>query len=156
MTKNKRAVKTDDFTRFNILSDPQASPTENSFTFISTVINEKKKYSSTIHQYDIGKQQTKQWTITDHRDSQPRYSPCGQYIAFQSTRSGRPQVWLMPTTGGEAKQITTFTNGAVKPYWSKDGRYIIFSALLEPDADVTNQKELSKTAYKKAKQKKQE
>lgn len=156
MTKNKRAVKTDDFTRFNILSDPQASPTENSFTFISTVINEKKKYSSTIHQYDIGKQQTKQWTITDHRDSQPRYSPCGQYIAFQSTRSGRPQVWLMPTDGGEAKQITTFTYGAMNPHWSKDGRHIIFTAPLERDADVATQKELSEAEYKKEQQAKQE
>src|SRR5690625_3554833 len=149
MTQNKRAVKTDDFTRLNVYSDPQVSPANNSFTFVSTIINEKKKYSSTIHLYDLEKQQAKQWTYTDHKDSHPRFSPCGKYIAFQSSRSGRPQIWLMPTDGGEAKQITSFTYGAMNPHWSKDGRHIIFTAPLERHTDVATQKELSKAEYKK-------
>lgn len=156
MRNNKRAVKTDDFTHFSIYSDPQFSPTTNSFAFISTIINDKKKYSSVIHLYNLSDKATKQWTFTDQKDSHPRFSPCGNYIAFQSTRSGRSQIWLMSTKGGEAKQITTFTYGAMNPHWSKDGRYIIFTALLEPDADVANQKELSESEYKKEQQEKLE
>lgn len=156
MTKKKRAVKADDFTKLNVYSDPQISSDQKGFAFISTMINEDKKYHSTINYYALAKKKTIEWTYTDKRDSHPRFSPCGEYIVFQSNRSGRPQIWLMRTDGGEAKQITTFTYGATTPHWSKDGQKIIFTAPLAPDADVATQKELSEEKYKQEQQAKQE
>ncbi|HLS07289.1 MAG TPA: S9 family peptidase [Bacillota bacterium] len=156
MSSNKRAVKTDDFTRLNIYSDPQVSPTKNGFAFVSTIVNEKKKYSSTIHFYNLEQKQTNKWTYTNKKDQLPKFSPCGKYIAFQSTRSGRPQIWLMPTDGGEAKQITTFTYGAMNPHWTNDGQSIIFIAPLEHDADVATQKELSDEEYKQKQEEKRD
>jgi acylaminoacyl-peptidase len=68
---------------------------------------------------------------------------------FISARSGIPQLWLLQTDGGEARQLTTFKNGISSPAWSKDGKSIIFSTSLEATDDVNTQKELTKEEKQK-------
>src|SRR5688572_31300126 len=36
----------------------------------------------------------------------PSFSPDGRRIAFISDRSGVPQVWMVPSEGGEPRQVT--------------------------------------------------
>lgn len=149
MPKEKRPMTTEDLLKFTMYSDPQFSPDGKSYAFISTKINEEKKYESHLFVHSLDEDQATQWTFHDKRDSQPRFSPDGKSIVFQSTRSGIPQIWLLHTKGGEAKQITQFAYGATSPTWSKDGSHIFFQASLAPDADVTKQKELSKEERQK-------
>jgi dipeptidyl aminopeptidase/acylaminoacyl peptidase len=40
----------------------------------------------------------------------------------------KPQIWVIPVGGGEAKQITRLKQGASNPVWSPDGRQIAFLA----------------------------
>src|SRR5699024_11033789 len=91
----------------------------------------------------------KHWTTGNDKNSQPKISPNGQQIVFQSDRSGLPQLWIMDANGGEAKQLTTFKHGASNPHWSKDSSTILFTASLEKDADVTSQKERTEEEKKK-------
>ncbi|WP_217586086.1 S9 family peptidase [Lentibacillus saliphilus] len=142
--QKQRAIKADDFKELAIFSDPQVSPDGNGYTFISTTATDKDTYESHIFYQDLHKNEPKQWTFTKGKQSHQRFSPDGNYIVFQSTRSGVPQLWLLPVDGGEARQLTTFKNGATGPEWSKDGQSIIFTAMLDADDDVQNQKELSK------------
>src|SRR5262245_15957452 len=46
--------------------------------------------------------------ITAHRarDTTPRFSPDGQWIAFSSDREGNMDVWIVPASGGTPKQLT--------------------------------------------------
>jgi dipeptidyl aminopeptidase/acylaminoacyl peptidase len=46
--------------------------------------------------------------LTNHpaADFNGRWTPCGQWIYFLSTRSGSSQVWRIKVDGGEAEQIT--------------------------------------------------
>src|SRR5262249_49324251 len=46
--------------------------------------------------------------LTAHRgrDTTPRFSPDGKWIAFSSDREGNMDVWVMPTIGGTPKQLT--------------------------------------------------
>jgi dipeptidyl aminopeptidase/acylaminoacyl peptidase len=46
--------------------------------------------------------------LTSHpaADFNGRWSPCGQWIFFLSTRSGSSQVWRIKVDGGEAEQVT--------------------------------------------------
>jgi tricorn protease len=66
-----------------------------------------------------------------------RFSPDGRSIAFTGEASGRPQVYVVPTEGGDPKQLT-FDPSVPQGYpskvgfdhqvvgWSNDGRQILF------------------------------
>src|SRR5699024_11647758 len=103
MSNNKRALKTDDFTKLSIFSDPQFSPHGDGYTFVSTTINEKEAYESHIYYHKLSDDQWKQWTFNKAKDSHQRFSTEGKRLVFQSTRSGRPKIWLLHTNGGEAQ-----------------------------------------------------
>ncbi|SHG70060.1 S9 family peptidase [Ornithinibacillus halophilus] len=154
MAQSKRAVTVEDFKRLEVYSDPQFASDGKSYAFITTTVNEKDDYDSHIVVQPIDGSSPKQWTFGTEKNSHPRYSPDGSRIVFQSNRTGVPQLWLLPTSGGEAKQLTTFKNGAVSPEWSKDGKYIIFTASLDKDDDVKSQKEQSKEERKKEQEEK--
>jgi acylaminoacyl-peptidase len=149
MSDSKRAITADDLTRINVLSDPQISPDGKAFTFISTSINDDNEYISNLFYQSLDDKETKQWSFGDDKNGYQRFSPDGKQIVFQSSRSGLQQLWLLHMDGGEARQLTTFKYGAGEPHWSKDGKYIVFSASLEADDDLQNQTEQTKEDRKK-------
>jgi dipeptidyl aminopeptidase/acylaminoacyl peptidase len=63
------------------------------------------------------------------RDSTPRWSPDGKVIAFLSSRGDKPQIYLLPVDGGEARALTALSQGVGSgPEWSPDGEFIAFTA----------------------------
>src|SRR5260370_8804399 len=62
-------------------------------------------------------------------DSQPRYSPDGQWIAFISDRDGADDLYIMKADGsGEPKQLSKDQAAEfVSPAWTPDGQYVIVS-----------------------------
>src|SRR6266704_5505198 len=57
-------------------------------------------------------------------DSQPKFSPDGQWIAFLSDREGSENIWIMHPDGSEPKQISKETNSEfASPNWTADGQY---------------------------------
>ncbi len=60
-------------------------------------------------------------------DVSPSYSPDGSNVAFCSNRSGSPQIYVMPSTGGQARRISfTKSNYCTSPAWSPKGDRISF------------------------------
>src|SRR5690625_2177955 len=108
MIANKRGRTIHDLTEISSYSDPQFSPDEKTYAFVSTKINKKKQYEANLYIQHVDEEAPIQWTNTSDHNSHPRFSPDGKAIAFVSNRSGLPQIWLLPTNGGEAKQITFF------------------------------------------------
>jgi len=47
-------------------------------------------------------------------------------IAFASTRTGLPQIYIMRADGSDIRQITKETEGACQPDWSPDGARLVF------------------------------
>jgi Tol biopolymer transport system component len=61
-------------------------------------------------------------TASSAQDDWPFWSPDGRWIYFNSDRSGRNEVWRMPSRGGEAVQITR--NEADMAAESPDARFL--------------------------------
>src|SRR5690625_4938113 len=149
MTKEKRALTTDDFTNIAVYSDLQVSPNGSTYAFVSTTVTEEKEYISHLYLQSLQEKTLTQWTFGNEKNSHPRFSPDGSQLVFQSNRSGTPQLWLMNINGGEAKQLTTFKHGATNPVWTNDGTKIIFTSMLDYDDDVNTQAEQTKEETEK-------
>ena len=69
---------------------------------------------------------------SSEQDASPHVSPDGDKIAFQSWRSGSQEIWTARIDGSDPVQLTSLTASAGSPFWSHDGRRIVFDA--RPDA----------------------
>jgi len=72
-------------------------------------------------------------TFGEGRNDGPDYSADGRWIYFNSSRSGRMQIWRVPVDGGVAERITDSPYGDWFPHPSPAGDTIVF---LSYDGDV--------------------
>ncbi len=78
--------------------------------------------------------------LTSHEGLElfPKFSPDGRWIAFTAEYSGSRQVYVMPSTGGEPRQLTYYNDVGVLPPrggydhqvlgWTPDGSRVLFRA----------------------------
>ena len=88
-------------------------------------------YRSAIWLVEVATGRCRQFTAGTDRDSAPRWSPDGRWLAFLTKRPGeqeKPQLAVMPTDGGESRVITAHGHGAGAPVWAPDSRRLAFSA----------------------------
>src|SRR5262249_48339442 len=50
--------------------------------------------------------QARRLTSTPGAETEPHFSPDGSQIAFTTTNAGNTDVFVMPSSGGEAKRLT--------------------------------------------------
>ncbi len=61
-------------------------------------------------------------------DADPRYSPDGQQVTFDSDRAGNPDIFVMRDNGTQVRQLTNDPGTDFAPAFSPDGRVISFSS----------------------------
>lgn len=54
-------------------------------------------------------------------------SPDGEWIAFAWDITGESELWVMPSSGGQPRQVT-FKTGVRAPVWTPDGKSLFYSA----------------------------
>ena len=70
-------------------------------------------------------------------DSDPRYSPDGDSIAFVSHRSGDMEIWKCDSDGSNPVQLTSLGAPLTgRPRWAPDGKSIAFTSDVEGEFDV--------------------
>jgi Tol biopolymer transport system component/DNA-binding winged helix-turn-helix (wHTH) protein len=70
--------------------------------------------------------------LSTRLDTEPTYSPDGSRIAFQSTRTGHPEIWICDANGANPRCLTSFEGSPLyNPCWSPDGRRIVVSVLAD-------------------------
>ncbi len=72
-------------------------------------------------------------TGTPGLDDGPEYSPDGEYIWFNSVRTGLMQVWRMRADGSEQKQMTFDESNSWFPHVSPDGETVVYIAYRKGD-----------------------
>ena len=65
---------------------------------------------------------------TRHSESDGRFSPNGRWVAYQSTETGRPEIYLQPFPG-PGRPVPVSKDGGVWVRWRGDGRELFYSAL---------------------------
>lgn len=145
----RRPLQVEDLLAIKLAGDSQISPDGTRLAYVLQEIDkEKNEYKSSVW---LARQGHSPIQFTGgSKDSSPRWSPNGKYLAFVSNRSGSNQIWLLPLDGGEARQLTRIKGGAGAPVWSPDGNYIAFTASLDGDGITPEGKDdEEKDLYKK-------
>ena len=76
-------------------------------------------------------------TVDPADDTNPTWSPDGSRIAFESTRTGYADIFVMPAAGGDAVNLTkTPFSSDHGPTWSPDGGRMAFYSDRDGEWDI--------------------
>ena len=122
------------------VSDAQLSPDGGQVVAVQTTIQQPDdqksasqhkppEYQSHLFLYGVG-DEPRQLTYSGS-NMQPRFSPDGTRLAFVSERAGagdeaKPQLCVMPLSGGEAQTLTDFKTGVSEIVWHPSGEQLAF------------------------------
>ncbi len=136
METPKRAITVEDLFAFQRVGAPNINPDGTWVVFASSEITDSKTNKSVSRLWLVpadGSATPRQLTNPTAKDSNPKWSPDGRWILFESTRSGSSQLWVISPYGGEAKQITSISSDASGGIWSPDGRHVAFVSAVYPE-----------------------
>jgi dipeptidyl aminopeptidase/acylaminoacyl peptidase len=124
----KRNVRAEDFLELKFLRDIVFSPCGRKFIFtVKRVDKKKNKYFTNLYIGTTKNSRITQFTHGDWNDTSPRWSPDGKWIAFLSNREEKPNIYLIPTTGGESRRLTNLEGIIAGLSWMADSKKLIYS-----------------------------
>ena len=99
-------------------------------------------YAGDIWSVNANGGDAKRLTSHDGLELFPKISPDGKWIAFSAEYSGSRQIWVMPSEGGTARQLTYYNSYGVMPPrggydnvvldWTPDSKQIMIRANRTP------------------------
>src|SRR5947209_15626153 len=130
-------MSVDDLLELQIAGDPQISP-DGSYIAFTLQRNHRETNTTSSNIWMVsthgGKTETA-WQVTsgEKHDIAPRWSPDGSTLAFLSDRSGTAQIYLLPMSGGEARQLSNLPQGVTEYNWRPDGSALLVHSPWKPD-----------------------
>ncbi len=143
-----RKITAEDLYKFQLVTGARISPDGKQAIFsIQRVDQKSEKKFNNLWRADLDNQQLRQFTYGDHNDTSPCWSPDGNQIAFLSTRKDpeRPaQIYIIPTDGGEARQLCEIDGAIDDLSWSPDGKKLLCTVLKQDAEELERQKDEQK------------
>jgi dipeptidyl aminopeptidase/acylaminoacyl peptidase len=134
VAQQPRHMQLDDLGRLVRVSDPQISPDGRAIVIVVARANyEENRYDADLVLVDVASGSRRTLTHDRRSISHPRFSASGDCLAFLSNvalssgQQPRPQVFVMPMNGGDARRITGAPKGVQQFAWSPDGRTIAYA-----------------------------
>lgn len=127
--KQKRLITAEDLYEIDIITDVRLSPSGDHVVYSQQRIDpvtEKKYCNLWVVPTDGGK--PAQYTSGDQIDTQPRWSPNGDMIAFLSNRADKDkpaQIYLISFRGGEAQKLSEIEGKIDSLDWSPNGKKLL-------------------------------
>src|SRR5579863_1479725 len=132
-------VAAEDLFKLSLVSSSQISHDGQQIVFVVTKLDgPKNTYLNNLWLADVGSGRVWQLTRGDS-DGDPSWSPDDRWIAFDSGRADKEQIYKISLDGGEAQRITNVAGGAFGPLWSHAGTRILFQSsttLPKPKSNV--------------------
>jgi dipeptidyl aminopeptidase/acylaminoacyl peptidase len=126
-SKSKPGLKAEDLYKLRLPTSVAISPNELLIAYtVERMDRKQKKYFTNIHLYDIDLEGSRQFTYGDQVDSQPVWSPDGQWLAFVSTRDKKTGIYIMPADGGAERQIKELDGAITNLQFHPDGDSLVF------------------------------
>jgi dipeptidyl aminopeptidase/acylaminoacyl peptidase len=123
------------------ISDLNFSPDARRVAFTVTEPVKGSDRNRDLWLLDVASRDVRQLTFSPKSESQPRWHPRKNELAFISNRGAAAQIYLLPMDGGEAARLTD-GNGGVQAFdWSPDGKQIAF---LAPEAKTGEEEQKEK------------
>jgi dipeptidyl aminopeptidase/acylaminoacyl peptidase len=130
-----RPIAPEDLFSFRFVVAADLSPDGTRAVFAQTRIvpgeneDDDEVEHSDLHLVDVESGEIRRLTFNDSTNSAPAISPDGSQVAFTSSRTEKPQLWLLPLDGGEPRRLTDLPQGVGGgAVWSPDGTKIAFTA----------------------------
>ncbi|HLW09701.1 MAG TPA: S9 family peptidase [Fermentimonas sp.] len=112
---------------FGRIGEVQVSPDKSRFVYQITYVSvEQNKTNSELFVMNSDGSGKKQLTVTNNRESNPRWINNGKKIAFLGNETGSTQIWSMNPDGGGMTQISKVEGDISGFSISPDGEKVLF------------------------------
>jgi dipeptidyl aminopeptidase/acylaminoacyl peptidase len=137
LSAQSRHIELNDLAKIVSVSDPQISPDGKTIVVVVGRQNlEQDRTDRELVQVDVSSGAQHALTYERKTAGSPRWSSSGDRLAFTANvgtgRDAKPQIFVLPMTGGEAKKITDAPEGIEQFAWRPDGREIAYVTSDEP------------------------